>query len=57
MGKDNVSQTFWDHLDALRMVIAKIAFITVATGIIAFLFKEQMFSVILAPKRPGFITY
>lgn len=57
MGKDNVSQTFWDHLDALRVVIAKIAVITVATGIIAFLFKEEMFSVILAPKRPGFITY
>jgi twin arginine-targeting protein translocase tatC len=57
MGKDNVSQTFWDHLDALRVVIAKIAVITVATRIIAFLFKEEMFSVILAPKRPGFVTY
>lgn len=57
MGKDNGSQTFWDHLDALRMVIVKIAVITVGAGIIAFLFKEEIFSVILAPKHPGFITY
>lgn len=57
MGKDNANQTFWDHLDALRLVIVKIAVITVATGIIAFLFKKELFSVILAPKRPGFITY
>lgn len=57
MGKDNGSLTFWDHLDALRVVIVKIAIITAVSGIIAFLFKEKVFSVILAPKHSGFITY
>lgn len=57
MGKNNGNQTFWEHLDVLRTVILKIAVITVSAGIIAFLFKEEMFSVILAPKRTGFITY
>lgn len=57
MGMNNDNQTFWEHLDALRAVIVKITVITVVTGIVAFLFKEELFAVILAPKRNGFITY
>lgn len=50
-------QSFWNHLDVLRTAIVKIVAVTVMFGIIAFCFKEPLFSVILAPKNAGFITY
>lgn len=54
---DQQAMTFWDHLDALRGVIIKVVAVTVLFGIVAFLFKEQLFSIVLAPKEPDFITY
>lgn len=54
---DLQTMTFWDHLDALRGVIIKVVAVTVLFGIVAFLFKEQLFSIVLAPKEPDFITY
>lgn len=64
---DNMEQTvdnaqtgemsFWEHLDVLRASLIKIAVTTVLCGIVAFLFKEEVFSVILAPKSDTFITY
>ncbi|MFR5539401.1 MAG: twin-arginine translocase subunit TatC [Barnesiella sp.] len=50
-------QSFWDHLDVLRAAIVKIALVTVVFGVAAFFFKEELFSVVLAPKSDGFITY
>lgn len=50
-------QSFWDHLDVLRAAMVKIVVVTVVFGIVAFCFKETLFSVILAPKNTGFITY
>lgn len=50
-------QSFWEHLDVLRAAIGKIALVTVGFGMVAFFFKEQLFSVVLAPKSDGFITY
>lgn len=50
-------QSFWEHLDVLRVAIAKIALVAVVFGIVAFFFKEELFSVVLAPKSDGFITY
>lgn len=50
-------QSFWDHLDVLRAAIVKIVAVTVVFGLAAFLFKEELFNVILAPKESGFITY
>ena len=49
--------SFWEHLDVLRTSLIKIAVTTVLCGIVAFLFKEEVFSVILAPKSNSFITY
>lgn len=49
--------SFWEHLDVLRASLIKIAIATVLCGIVAFLFKEEVFSVILAPKNDAFITY
>lgn len=57
MAADADKQSFWDHLDVLRAAILKIVTITVVSGLAAFLFKEALFDVILAPKEAGFITY
>lgn len=59
MSSDNkvASMTFWDHLDELRGVIVKIICVTLFFSIIAFIFKEKLFEIVLAPKEPGFITY
>lgn len=54
---DSNAQTFWDHLDVLRGVLLKIAAVAVIFGIVAFLFKEQLFAIVLAPNNPDFITY
>lgn len=43
-------QSFWEHLDVLRAAIGKIALVTVGFGMVAFFFKEQLFSVVLAPR-------
>lgn len=51
------SLNFWDHLDVLRGVLLKIAAVTVVFGIVAFLFKEELFAIVLAPKDADFITY
>lgn len=49
--------TFWDHLDALRQCLIRIAIVTVACALVAFLFKDEMFRIILAPKHVDFVTY
>ena len=35
----------------------KIVAVTIVFGIVAFIFKEELFSVILAPKGEGFVIY
>lgn len=49
--------SFWEHLDVLRAAIMKIVAVALLFGTAAFLFKEQLFSVVLAPKDDSFITY
>ncbi len=51
------SATFWEHLDELKGVILRIIIAVVVMGMVAFAFKEQLFSVILAPQNGDFITY
>ena len=55
MATDADRQSFWDHLDVLRAAIVKSLLVAVVFGIVAFCFKEQLFSVILAPKDADFI--
>lgn len=50
-------QSFWEHLDVLRTMIIKIIAVTIVCGIVAFIFKEQLFNIILAPQNNDFITY
>ena len=49
--------TFWDHLDELRSVIIRILVITALAAAVAFCLKEELFTLVLAPKTSDFITY
>lgn len=49
--------TFWDHLEELRHVLFRIAVAVVCLMLIAFFFKDELFTVILAPKESDFIIY
>lgn len=50
-------QSFWEHLDELRSCLIKIIAAVAILFVAAFLFKEELFAVILAPKNSDFITY
>ena len=49
--------SFWDHLEVLRGSLIKIAVATLLCGAAAFFFKEEVFSILLAPRDSEFITY
>ncbi len=49
--------TFWDHLDELRSVLIRILVITAVAAAVAFCLKEELFSVVLAPRSSDFITF
>lgn len=51
------SLTFWDHLDELRSVLIKTVAVALVCGIVAFIFKDFLFSIVLAPKYNTFATY
>ena len=51
------SMSFWEHLDVLRTAIIKIVTVTLICGIVAFVFKESLFRMVLAPKYDDFVTY
>ena len=55
--QDDSGQTFWDHLDVLRGVLLRILAVTLLFTVVAFCFKDEVFSVVLAPKSPDFILY
>ena len=46
-----------DHLDELRMILIKMAVVTVACGTAAFWGKEWLFGLVLAPIGRDFIAY
>jgi sec-independent protein translocase protein TatC len=49
--------TFWDHLDELRSSLFRMLGVTVLFGIIAFVLKDKLFAVVLAPRSSDFLTY
>lgn len=57
MANETNTQSFWEHLDVLRTAIVKIVAVAVVFGFAAFFFKEELFSIVLAPKEDGFVTY
>lgn len=55
--KDANQMTFWEHLDELRSTVLKATALMVVFSIVAFLFKDELFQIVLAPKNDDFITY
>lgn len=49
--------TFWDHLDVLRSALIRMAVAVAAFAIVAFILKDELFYVVLAPRTSDFITY
>ena len=58
MSEAGNEMTFWDHLDALRMVLIRILLVVLTASIVLFCFKNLLFDgLILAPTRPDFFLY
>lgn len=55
--ENDATQSFWEHLDDLRACLIKVVLVVLVLGIAAFLFKEELFAVILGPQNERFITY
>lgn len=49
--------TFWDHLDVLRSSLIRMGVTVVIFAVAAFMMKETLFSVVLAPRSSDFVTY
>ncbi|MBQ7512149.1 MAG: twin-arginine translocase subunit TatC [Prevotella sp.] len=49
--------SFWDHLDVLRSSLIRMAVAVVLFAVAAFFLKDELFSVVLAPRSSDFITY
>ena len=49
--------TFWDHLDVLRSSLIRMAVAVVVVSIAAFFLKDELFSIVLAPRSSDFVTY
>jgi sec-independent protein translocase protein TatC len=54
---DNQDFSFWEHLDILRNYLIKIAIAVCLFSVLGFVFKDLLFSIILAPKDGDFVTY
>ena len=57
MDRDSQVGSFWDHLEVLRWVIIRIVGAVAVMACLAFLWKEGLFAVVLAPAKSDFITY
>lgn len=58
MEREDASQmSFWEHLDVLRAALIKMLVVTVVCAAAAFVFKDELFAVVLAPRNSDFVTY
>ena len=57
MNESSVGATFWDHLDELRSRLVKMVLVIVLAAVAAFVLKDQLFAVVLAPKSSDFVSY
>lgn len=55
--KDGSGQTFWDHLDVLRGVLIRVLVVVLLLTVVAFILKDEVFAIVLAPKSPDFVLY
>lgn len=49
--------TFWDHLDELRGCIIRILCVVALFAVMAFCFKDLLFSIVLAPSSSEFVSF
>ena len=49
--------TFWDHLDVLRSALIRMVTAMVLLGIAAFIMKDALFAIVLAPRSSDFVSY
>ena len=49
--------TFWEHIDEFRKTLFYPFVALIVFTIIAFIFKDPIFAILLAPNSPDFITY
>lgn len=49
--------TFWGHLDELKKVLVRVVLVVIVVSSLAFMFKEEVFSLVLAPGQSDFVTY
>lgn len=49
--------TFWDHLDVLRSSLIRMAVAIVLFAVVAFVLKDELFAIVLAPRSSDFISY
>ncbi len=54
---NNNELSFWEHLDELRSCIVRIGVSIIVCSLLAFCFKDLLFSIVLAPKNADFVTY
>ncbi len=55
--KEEDKLTFWDHLDVMRGALIRMASVTMMLAIVAFILKDQLFAIVLAPRSSDFVTY
>lgn len=49
--------TFWDHLDELRTVLIRSGVVVIVFALIAFCLRDELFTIVLAPKEDDFCIY
>lgn len=49
--------TFWEHLDELRSVIIRSLTVVLVAAVAAFLLKDELFAIVLAPRSSDFISF
>lgn len=49
--------SFWEHLDELRGAIIRAGLVALVAVVLAFAFKDVLFSLVLAPSRYDFLSY
>ena len=55
--ESNNELTFWEHLDVLRGSLIRIVLVSAITALVAFCFKDELFSIVLAPRNSNFFIY
>lgn len=57
MSNSSEFATFWEHLDELRSRLIRMLLVVTGCSVIAFLLKEQLFGIVLAPRNSDFVSY